>query len=136
CHGRFLSSGKRFSVPQPNSGSFFVWPNLRAIQRFEEISEKQTVARKVTGVFLRAYGFLLMESNDASLLTSTVRCEIRSAFADRSHHEQSLSHGMRSHLGRFFGLQPARRRARYAAARPRQFQDKSTGPGQIGGYGR
>ena len=62
-----------FLIPQPNSVSFFVSPDLRAIQRFKEISGELTVARKVTGVILLVYGLLLMESSDTRPLTSTVR---------------------------------------------------------------
>jgi len=61
---------------------------------------------------------------------------MRSGFADWSHHEELLSPGVHFHLGRIFRMWPARKRARHAAARARQFQDKSAGPRQIGGYRR
>src|SRR5262252_4552624 len=71
--GSVLSARGLFLIPQPNSVSFFVSPDLRAIQRFKEISGERTVARKVTGVILLVYGLLLMESSDTRPLTSTVR---------------------------------------------------------------
>lgn len=71
--GSFPSGRRFFYLSQPNFGSFFACANLRAIRRFEEISEELAVARSVTGVFLLAYGFLLMESIAIKPLTSTIR---------------------------------------------------------------